>query len=207
MILTQLLKSTIKKFSYCQGFIVFSEGLIAKEVWRYFASMCGIMHVGSSLRARIVAWWMSSPRQERRRLLITMMPGFICWHIGRVRNGAVFEGTRIRPDHICRAVLLDITSGLEIHFNIKLGWVSLWRPHFSLRRIKGYRRNAYPTLTRTQYNSSSNLKYNANNESRNKDKKSFPYMNIQSYITSSKYIHFPKIYNFQNRSSRIHSKP
>ncbi|XP_071900959.1 uncharacterized protein [Coffea arabica] len=103
---------------------VFSEGQCATAVWNYFASMCGLTQVGSSLRARVVAWWLSPPRAEKRQLLFTIMPSFICWHIWRARNKAVFEGTRMQLANICPAVISDITSGLENHFNIKLGWVS-----------------------------------------------------------------------------------
>ncbi|XP_071900960.1 uncharacterized protein [Coffea arabica] len=103
---------------------VFSEGQLAKAVWNCFASMCGLTQVGSSLRARVVAWWMSPLRAEKRRLLFTMIPSFICWHIWRARNGVAFKGTRMQSANICQAVISDITSGLENQFSIKLGWVS-----------------------------------------------------------------------------------
>ncbi|XP_071926511.1 uncharacterized protein [Coffea arabica] len=71
---------------------VFSEGQIAKAVWNYFASMCGLTQ-----------------------------------HIWRARNGAVFEGTKMQPANIYQAVISDITSGLDNHFNTKFGWVSFPR--------------------------------------------------------------------------------
>nr|XP_027122759.1 uncharacterized protein LOC113739671 [Coffea arabica] len=79
----------------------FSEGQAAKEVWSYFTGLCDIMYGGSSLRARVVAWWMSSPCSAYRRLIFRLLPSFICWHIWRARNASMFEGVRMHSKTIC----------------------------------------------------------------------------------------------------------
>ncbi|XP_071924882.1 uncharacterized protein [Coffea arabica] len=74
---------------------VFSEGQVAVGVWEYFGIICGVARRGFSLRAWLTAWWMSTPRSDERRLLFTILPSFICWHIWKAWNKAYYEGVRM----------------------------------------------------------------------------------------------------------------
>ena len=76
------------------------------------------------MRARVVAWWLSSPRSAYRRLIFRLLPSFICWHIWKARNASVFEGSRMHPTTIYQAVASDIRSAVEIHFHTRLGLLS-----------------------------------------------------------------------------------
>nr|XP_027101811.1 uncharacterized protein LOC113722787 [Coffea arabica] len=53
---------------------LFSKGHIASTVWNYFGASCGLTFPGSSLRSRIVSWWLHSYDSEIQRLLDAFFP-------------------------------------------------------------------------------------------------------------------------------------
>ena len=103
---------------------LFSEGQIAMEVWTYFTGLSGLQTVVSTLRARVVAWWMVGPRAEKRRILFRILPCYICWHIWKAMNQAVFQGTRMCAVTIRQVIMSDVAAELEIHFDYRLGRVT-----------------------------------------------------------------------------------
>ena len=94
------------------------------EVWTYFTCLSGLQTVVSTLRARVVASWIVGPRAEKRRILFRILPCYICWHIWKARNQAVFEGTRMCAITIRQAIMSDVAAELKIHFNHRLGRVT-----------------------------------------------------------------------------------
>ncbi|XP_027098892.2 uncharacterized protein [Coffea arabica] len=75
----------------------------------------------SSLRARIVDWWLRSHNSAIRRFICLILPSFICWHIWKARNKAVFEGEQMRSTVICQSIFSEVKSIVDIHFKQKLG--------------------------------------------------------------------------------------
>ncbi|XP_071918841.1 uncharacterized protein [Coffea arabica] len=100
---------------------VFAIGHVASEVWSYFGGLCGLNSPSSSLRARIVDWWLRSHDSATRRFICLILPSFICWHIWKARNKAVFEGEQMRSSVICQSIFSEVKSIVEIHFKQKLG--------------------------------------------------------------------------------------
>ncbi|XP_071920691.1 uncharacterized protein [Coffea arabica] len=96
---------------------LFSEEQIAMEVWTYFTGLSGLQTIMSTLRARVVAWWMVGPRAEKRRILFRILSCYICWHIWKARNQAVFERSRMCAVTIRQAIMSDVVAELKIQFN------------------------------------------------------------------------------------------
>ncbi|XP_027182270.1 uncharacterized protein LOC113780688 [Coffea eugenioides] len=62
---------------------LFSNGDIASEVWNYFGGACGLEFPASSLRPRIVSWWLSSHDSEIRRFIGHIIPSIVVGRFGR----------------------------------------------------------------------------------------------------------------------------
>nr|XP_027099065.1 uncharacterized protein LOC113718354 [Coffea arabica] len=95
---------------------LFSNGHIASTVWNYFGAACGLAFPGSSLRPRIVGWWLSSQHSEIRRYIGSILPSVVCWNIWKSRNKAMFENVHMSSPAICFAIFSDIQNMVEIHF-------------------------------------------------------------------------------------------
>ncbi|XP_071905969.1 uncharacterized protein [Coffea arabica] len=52
----------------------------------------------------------------RRRFLFAGLPIWICWHIWKARNRAVFEGVRMQGRDVCQVIFKDIKATFEIQF-------------------------------------------------------------------------------------------
>ncbi|XP_071929043.1 uncharacterized protein [Coffea arabica] len=95
---------------------LFSNGHIGSTVWHYFGASCGLSFPGSSLRPRIVGWWLSSYDSEIQRFIGHILPSIVCWQIWKARNKAMFEDVQMRPLAICRAIFSEIQTMVGIHF-------------------------------------------------------------------------------------------
>ncbi|XP_071940013.1 uncharacterized protein [Coffea arabica] len=95
---------------------IFSTGQLAVEIWGVFGSSCGICLPAVSLRERLVAWWLSPHSDAQRRHVVSILPSFICWHIWKARNKAIFEGVELTRGEICHGILRDIFATVEIKF-------------------------------------------------------------------------------------------
>nr|XP_027108979.1 uncharacterized protein LOC113728817 [Coffea arabica] len=95
---------------------LFSTGHIASTVWHYFGASCGLSFPGSSLRPRIVGWWLNSYDSEMQRFIGHILPSIVCWQIWKARNKAMFEDVQMRPLAICRAIFSEIQTMVGIHF-------------------------------------------------------------------------------------------
>ncbi|XP_071921792.1 uncharacterized protein [Coffea arabica] len=100
---------------------VFAGGHIALDIWNYFGGWCGVRSSGSSLRARIVEWWLRSQQSATRQFICLILPSLICWHIWKARNKAVFEGVPMASTKICQAIFSEIKVIVEIQFKLKTG--------------------------------------------------------------------------------------
>ncbi|XP_071917081.1 uncharacterized protein [Coffea arabica] len=95
---------------------LFSNGQIASAVWNYFGGLYGFNSPGSSLRPRIVGWWLRLHDSEIRRLIDRILPSVVCWQIWKARNKAMFEGVQMRSTAICHDIFSEIQSMMGIHF-------------------------------------------------------------------------------------------
>ncbi|XP_071925655.1 uncharacterized protein [Coffea arabica] len=95
---------------------LFSNGNIASTIWNYFGAACGFDLSGSSLRLRIVGWWLNSYDSEIRRFIGRVLPSVVCWHIWKARNKAMFDDVQMRLIAICHAIFSEIQSMVGIFF-------------------------------------------------------------------------------------------
>ncbi|XP_071939020.1 uncharacterized protein [Coffea arabica] len=95
---------------------LFSKGHIASTVWNYFGALCGLTFPGSSLRSRIVGWWLHSYDSEIQRFIGRILSNIVCWQIWKARNKALFEDVHMRSRAICLAITLEIHIIVEIYF-------------------------------------------------------------------------------------------
>ncbi|XP_027170023.1 uncharacterized protein LOC113769901 [Coffea eugenioides] len=51
------------------------------------------------------------------RFLYATLPSWICWHIWKARNKAVFEGVRLQGSEVCQAIFRDVKAVFEIQFH------------------------------------------------------------------------------------------
>ncbi|XP_027120509.2 uncharacterized protein [Coffea arabica] len=100
---------------------VFSEGDIAREVWEFFGRIGGVSRRGIYVRSWLAAWWMSHPRAEEGRFLFGIIPSFICWHIWKGRNRAIFEGVPMSHAKVCHDILQDLEGVAEGKFHQRVG--------------------------------------------------------------------------------------
>ncbi|XP_027081100.2 uncharacterized protein [Coffea arabica] len=117
---------------------LFSNGHTASVVWSYFGGLCGLSP-GTSLRSRIVGWWLRSYDSELRRIMGRIIPTIICWQIWKARNKAMFEGAQMRSSAICQAIFLEIQSMVGIHFKQAIRSQSFRQlydlPNFTVGRV------------------------------------------------------------------------
>ncbi|XP_071927455.1 uncharacterized protein [Coffea arabica] len=94
---------------------LFSNGNIASTIWNYFGAACGFDLSASSLRLRIVGWWLKSYDSEIRRFIGRVLPCLVCWHIWKARNKAMFDDVQMRSIAICHAIFSEIQSMVGIY--------------------------------------------------------------------------------------------
>ena len=83
---------------------IFASGQLAKEIWGFFGAVCGIGLPRGQLRDRAMAWWLSKQSEVQKWLVVSILPSFICWHIWKVRNIALWEGIRLSSGDICHGI-------------------------------------------------------------------------------------------------------
>nr|XP_027093583.1 uncharacterized protein LOC113713984 [Coffea arabica] len=99
---------------------IFSTGQLTVEIWGVFRASCSICLPAISLRERLVTWWLSLHSDAQRCHVVSILPSFICWHIWKARNKAIFEGVKLTREEICHGILRDISAAVEIKFHHRI---------------------------------------------------------------------------------------
>ena len=71
---------------------VFMDGEVARAIWKFFGSLCGITFGQDHLRVYLANWWYKPTKSERLKFVFRLLPIFVCWNLWKARNSAVFEG-------------------------------------------------------------------------------------------------------------------
>ena len=124
---------------------IFAQGQLAKAVWDFFGATCGLFLSQVPLRDTLVAWWLSSQSDVHKRLVVDILPSFICWHVWKARNKAVWEGVHLSCGEVCRAILRDVSEvvagkfgkvTVALTFNQFLDQISAHRPIQRCRLVR-----------------------------------------------------------------------
>ncbi|XP_071939025.1 uncharacterized protein [Coffea arabica] len=99
---------------------LFSDGVLALYVWRFFGAPVGVGWSGSSFCICMAARWEGRQRNKLLRFVHQVVPLMIYWHLWKARNGMKYEGKRI--------------VGAQFHLAI-----STWKPAVSHRLVKWVR--------------------------------------------------------------------
>ncbi|XP_027156179.1 uncharacterized protein LOC113756908 [Coffea eugenioides] len=96
---------------------IFSSDQLAREEWSYFGAVCGIGSPQGRVCDRMVMWWLSSQSKGQRRVVVSILPSFICWHIWKARNKAVREGVSLSSGDICHGIIQDVVLAVSSEVN------------------------------------------------------------------------------------------
>lgn len=64
---------------------IFVNGHFATNVWKFFASSCGIEWSKLPLPHYIMRWWNMTHKNAARRLLLHIVPILVCWNLWKNR--------------------------------------------------------------------------------------------------------------------------
>ncbi|XP_071901116.1 uncharacterized protein [Coffea arabica] len=65
----------------------------------------------------MVMWWLSSQPKGQRQVVVSILPSFICWHIWKARNKAVWEGISLSSGDICHGIIQDVVLAVSSEVN------------------------------------------------------------------------------------------
>ncbi|XP_071918762.1 uncharacterized protein [Coffea arabica] len=121
---------------------IFSEGDLAQFLWAFFGNAVGVVYRGTGVRSRLVGWWSLPTRHSRMKMIHTVFPSIICWHIWL----AYLVGTEsLRRRTICDRIMADavglVCEKAEGESEGYSSWhafyasLSGWRPRYSHRMV------------------------------------------------------------------------
>nr|XP_027083712.1 uncharacterized protein LOC113706014 [Coffea arabica] len=83
---------------------IFYTGEAAKRIWGYFEGVIGGFQESSTIRHKLVSWWLKPTRNPYLQYLFRLLLSLICWNLWQMRNSFVFDG-HLRPmAHVCAAI-------------------------------------------------------------------------------------------------------
>ena len=85
---------------------LFYEGEMGKYLWQYFGSLLQ-MPVLDDVFATIRTWFGVASFSSYRKMLIGLIPGFICWHIWRERCNRRFSSRTQKWSQIVLVIIAD----------------------------------------------------------------------------------------------------
>ncbi|XP_071940080.1 uncharacterized protein [Coffea arabica] len=102
----------------CQESIdhIFCTGVAAKRIWGYFEEVIGGFWDSSTLRHKLVSWWLRPTRNRYLLYLFRLLPSLICWNLWKMRNSFVFDD-HLRPvAQVCAAIFGDLRDIFLLKF-------------------------------------------------------------------------------------------
>ncbi|XP_070026322.1 uncharacterized protein [Nicotiana sylvestris] len=95
---------------------LFSNSQVARSVWSFFCSSCGISFVPLQIRQNLMKWWMTKGNNSVHTVMLQCLPSLICWEIWKSRCAANFENIRLSARHIIYQVSNTITLIFNCQF-------------------------------------------------------------------------------------------
>nr|XP_027086600.1 uncharacterized protein LOC113708336 [Coffea arabica] len=86
---------------------IFSEGDLAQFLWAFFGNAVGVVYRGTGVWSRLVGWWSLPTLHSRMKMIHTVLPSIIYWHVWLARNLAFFEGQSLHKRTICDCIMAD----------------------------------------------------------------------------------------------------
>lgn len=92
----------------------------AVNVWKFFATVCGVDHSNIPFPHYSMRWWNMKYKNEAHRMLLHIVPNFVCWKLWRNRSGCKYGGkqsnlARVKYLVIKHVILLLRNVFLEVY--------------------------------------------------------------------------------------------
>ena len=101
------------------------SGNFAKHIWKYHASRFGVIHTNISLRNQLIQWGNLQGHNEVYKLLIHILPNFICWHLWKNRCAVKYGGKQSSIQRVQYGIFKDSMQVIKsVHPNIP--WQNNW---------------------------------------------------------------------------------
>lgn len=100
-------------------------GNIAKHVWKYHASRFCVIQANINLRSQLTQWRNLQAHNEVHKLLIHILPNFICWNLWKNRCVVKYGGKHSSTQRVKYGIFKDIMEVIKLVFP-SIPWQSSW---------------------------------------------------------------------------------
>ncbi|XP_027172427.1 uncharacterized protein LOC113772083 [Coffea eugenioides] len=149
---------------------IFCTGEVPRQIWESFEVVVGGFGVSSTIRHKVIGWWLKPTRNPFLQFLFRVLPSLICWHLWKMRNKVVFEGQRLPVAIVSDRIFCDLRDLFQIRFKNTVSSCRGWPSFFE--SVAGLARHYHVQFVRWRCPKQSVVKLNSDGCSRGNPGKS-----------------------------------